>query len=369
MIFFDALTVIQTFRQVSVGTRVFHSVFSARNLIVWVSMETLRRETRLNELEHLALKDCDSPPELLFLEGNTAGLNLLDSLSSRGLAIVGTRFPQPRTIQLVTDTVRRLAIASDQEVIPPPIIVSGFAQGIDKAAHEAALQFGLPTVAILGCGIDLRYPAHHYELKKRISTHAPGGLIVSEHEWKTKGYASQFLARNRLIAQWTRATWVVEAGIKSGAMNTAKWSRNRGRDCYSTPCFPGDPSLAGNELLIDLYQAIPFWGVHSLGSTWIELATLTPKDTEQRREIVRSPRGSRGFTEQRAGATTKNSQDLMNAILIREKSGSPPDIPGLLDWATARGWNPQAFYEALEALIEAPVIEERNGFLVTIESA
>jgi len=254
-------------------------------------------------------------------------------------------------------------------VIPRPIIVSGFAQGIDKAAHEAALRFGLPTIAILGCGIDLRYPAHHSELKKSIRNHTPGGLIISEYEWATKGYASQFLARNRLIAQWTRATWIVEAGMKSGALNTAKWARARGKDCYATPGFPGDPSLAGNELLLDLYQAIPLWGVHSLGSTWIDLATLTPKETEQRREISRPSRASSGDRMPNTRPVSKFSQELIDSIMIQEKSGSPPDIPGLLDWATSRGWSPQLFYRALEDLIEAPLIEERNGYLFSLESA
>lgn len=331
-------------------------------------METLRRVIRLNEIDQAPLTDCDSPPECLYLEGNQGGVQLLSELSTRGLAIVGTRFPQPRTRELVTDTIRNLAIASDQGLIQPPIIVSGFAQGIDKSAHEGALRFGLPTVAILGCGIDMRYPAHHSELKKSICNHPPGGLIISEYEWTSKGYASQFLARNRLIAQWSRATWIVEASIKSGAMNTAKWSRHRGRDCYATPCFPGDPSLAGNELLLDLYQAIPFWGVHSFGSTWIELATLPPKAAGARREIARYRSGHPQVSEDLAVGPNGDSLELMDTIMIREKSGAPPDIPGLLDWATARGWSPQAFYKALQWLIESPLIEERNGYLFSVKS-
>ena len=83
-------------------------------------------------------------------------------------------------------------------------------------------------------------------------------------------------ARNRLIAGWAKAVWVVEASCRSGALSTARWAREQDRDCYATPCFPGDLALEGNQKLIDRHHAIPFWRAHSLGQTWLELAARAP---------------------------------------------------------------------------------------------
>jgi DNA protecting protein DprA len=293
--------------------------------------------------EFRPLFECESPPTHLYLEGVSNALPLLSRLPRDGLAVVGTRYPQPRTLQQVRDIIRTLAAHARGLESFKPILVSGFARGIDRAVHEAAIAFGLPTVAVLGCGIDIQYPAHHAELRRAILDSPAGGLLVSEYEWKARAYASQFLARNRLIAQWTRATWVVEAGMKSGAMNTAKWARNQDRDCYATPGFPGDSSLAGNEWLIDLHHATPLWGAHSLGRTWIDLASLGP---ERRATAPQNAKPS-GF-----------AAELCGAIRIRHRAAGGVDLVSLLDWSTARGHSPAEFYEAYQRLLEENQIQE-----------
>lgn len=299
---------------------------------------------------------CESPPIQLFIEGQKDWPALLARVPRDGLAIVGTRYPQGRTLHQVREVVRELASHAKKSSGPAPIIVSGFARGIDRAAHEAAIEFGLPTVAILGCGIDLSYPSHHAVLKRAVLQSPAGGLIVSEYEWKASAYASQFLARNRLIAQWTRATWVVEAGIQSGAMNTAKWARNGDRDCYATPGFPGDPSLAGNELLIDLHHATPLWGAHSLGRTWIELASLGPERRNPTPFEVR--RGKLKNTVKNPSLLSGLAADLFETIYIRQRTSGALDPVSLLDWSIGRGYSPPEFFKAFEQLLEKEVIQE-----------
>ena len=160
----------------------------------------------------------------IWIQGNTA---LLSQLPHNGLAIVGTRLPTLRSIDWVEQTILGL---KDRNLV----IVSGLARGIDAAAHVAALKAGLPTVAILGCGLDHTYPPEHTRLRAQILE--AGGAIISEFEPSLPARAHYFLKRNRLIAGWSRATWVVEAPGRSGTLNTAAWARSI-RDVTQLPIF------------------------------------------------------------------------------------------------------------------------------------
>jgi len=111
-------------------------------------------------------------------------------------------------------------------------VVSGAAYGIDGAAHRGALAAGGPTVAVLGCALDVGYPAGHQRLLDRI---AESGAVVSEYPPGTPPARHRFLARNRLIAALTGGTVVVEAGRRSGARNTAAFARALGRLVMAVP--------------------------------------------------------------------------------------------------------------------------------------
>jgi DNA processing protein len=111
-------------------------------------------------------------------------------------------------------------------------VVSGAAYGIDAAAHRGALNAGGPTVAVLGCGIDLAYPAGHSGLIDGI---AGAGLVVSEYPPGTTPARHRFLVRNRLIAALSSATVVVEAGVRSGARNTAATAAALGKLVMAVP--------------------------------------------------------------------------------------------------------------------------------------
>jgi len=142
-------------------------------------------------------------PRKLFLLGEPQSLNLLERLPLDGLAVVGTRNAQPRGLLHLSRCIQRLAG-------PRLIILSGLARGTDTAAHRAALSAGLPTIAVLPGGIDKVYPPENTPLSQQIIQN--GGLLVSEHPVGFPIFPGQFLRRNRLIAGWARATWVVQAG-------------------------------------------------------------------------------------------------------------------------------------------------------------
>ncbi|MFL6125007.1 DNA-processing protein DprA [Actinophytocola sp.] len=111
-------------------------------------------------------------------------------------------------------------------------VASGAAYGIDGAAHRGALNAGGPTVAVLGCGIDIAYPAGHSDLLNSI---AAGGLIVSEYPPGTHPARHRFLVRNRLVAALSTATVVVEAGVRSGTKNTATTAATLGKTVLAVP--------------------------------------------------------------------------------------------------------------------------------------
>jgi len=194
-----------------------------------------------------------------------SAFSLLEMLPDRGLAVVGTRRPLSRSEWFTQELVRGLRGSS-------LIIISGLARGIDRVAHESAIESGIPTIAVLGCGHDHVYPPESQPLRETIL--AAGGLVVSEFAPEVPPARHHFVQRNRCIAAWSKATCVIEAPAKSGSLLTADYAMERHATVFSVPSFPGDPHFAGNQRLIDEHAAIPLWGTHSLGAAWLELAAV-----------------------------------------------------------------------------------------------
>jgi DNA processing protein len=123
------------------------------------------------------------------------------------------------------------------------------ARGIDAAAHRTALEEGGNTVAVLGTGIDVPYPVGHRQLHRSIGEH---GLVLSENPPGAKAHEGAFPKRNRIIAALARVTIVVEAGFKSGALNTATQALELGRVVAAVPGPIDSPQSQGsNQLLRD----------------------------------------------------------------------------------------------------------------------
>ncbi len=212
-----------------------------------------------------------------------AALSLLRHLPEAGFAVVGTRHPQIRSLDLLAQTLHDLKNSGI-------IIVSGLARGVDSRAHELALDYGLKTIAILGCGIDVDYPRENRHLKQKILDQ--GGLIISEVEPNDPPLPRNFVNRNRLIAGFAKATWIVEAASISGTLNTAKWTMDLNRDLYATSCFPGDPFFQGNEKLLaqkDTHRyplATPFFGAHTLGIIGVQQSLFAEPLSEIQKWII-----------------------------------------------------------------------------------
>lgn len=164
------------------------------------------------------------PPPALFLTGGALS-HLQEFMGRRRIAIVGARSASGYGIDAAT----RLAAGLSREGV---CIVSGLALGIDSAAHRGAVTEDGGSIAVLGCGVDVIYPRNNSLLYSRM---LKSGLIVSEYPPGTEPRPWRFPARNRIIAGLSEATVVVEARKKSGALITADFSLEQGREVGAVP--------------------------------------------------------------------------------------------------------------------------------------
>jgi DNA processing protein len=158
-------------------------------------------------------------------------------------------------------------------------VVSGAAFGIDQAAHRGALAGGGPTVAVLACGVDRAYPAAHQRLLDHL---ADSGAVVSELAPGCAPTRLRFLARNRLIAALTKGTVVVEAAVRSGALNTASWAARLNRPLMGVP---GPVTSAPSEGVHQLIRS----GAATLVTRADDVLELTGSMGEHLPEPVRAP--------------------------------------------------------------------------------
>ena len=177
-------------------------------------------------------------PLLLFMAGGT-NLN-----AAKVISMVGTRHATPYGCDICKTFVEGIKEKVGSDVV----IVSGLAYGIDIASHRAALNCGLPTVAVVAHGLDMIYPAQHRNDARSI-VHG-SGAIVSEYPFATRIHRSNFLARNRIIAALADATIVVESASKGGALVTANIALNYGRDVFAFPGRVNDEFSSGCNTLI-----------------------------------------------------------------------------------------------------------------------
>jgi DNA processing protein len=184
------------------------------------------------------LRAIHDPPRRLYLRG--AGE--VELLAQACVAVVGARACSPYGAQVARMLGRELAAAG-------VVVVSGLARGIDGEAHRGALEARGHTVAVLGCGIDRDYPAGHRSLAQEI---ADRSLVVSEYEPGVEPAPYRFPARNRIIAGLCAATVVVEARERSGALITADFALEEGREVFAVPGEITSALSAGTNALLRL---------------------------------------------------------------------------------------------------------------------
>lgn len=281
-------------------------------------------------------KELAHPPERIWWVGKPDALSLFEKIPERGLAIVGTRSPQPRCLTLLKDCLMSLRNSS-------LIIISGLALGIDAEAHHCALESGLATIAFLGNGLENPYPPKNITLAKRIIE--SGGLLLSEFSPEKPPLPHHFLIRNRLIAASAQATWVVQAGFRSGALNTAKNARELHRTCFATPGFPEDPSLSGNQILLDRDHALPFWGAHSLGAQWLELSSIK----QQIKHKKYAPQVLQWISQQ---------SQIHGGVSIHE----------IARWALSQGIKHEKIFSILEKSQHMRLLTKKNGLWISCQN-
>ncbi len=180
------------------------------------------------------LKPYSYSPPLLWVKGDLSCLNGLT------IGIVGTRRPDSYGIR-ATKKITSALVDSGFTV------VSGGAVGIDTVAHRTALEHNGKTVAVLGSGLDVPYPWHNRELFSKISE---SGALVSEFPPGTKPNAENFPKRNRIISALSDGLVVIEAGRTSGALLTARWALEQGKEIFSLPGpFDSEKSIGTNRLI------------------------------------------------------------------------------------------------------------------------
>lgn len=185
------------------------------------------------------LKACNDAPVLLYAQGN------MDLNKHRVVSIVGTRTPTDYGRQLCKELIEEL---QSYDVL----VVSGLAYGIDVVAHKECLNLGMPTVGVVGHGLDRIYPAVHTSTAEKMKKN---GGVLTEFPSGTVPDRENFPARNRIVAGLADATIVIEAGIKSGTLITAEIANSYNRDVFAFPGRVGDEFSEGCNVLIRHHKA------------------------------------------------------------------------------------------------------------------
>ena len=193
-----------------------------------------------------SLRYIEDPPLVLYFKGT-----LPDWQAQPVIGVVGTRKASPYGLQTAH-------LLSSQIAVCGGLVVSGVATGIDALAMEGALDAGRPTVGVLGCGLDVVYPASNRALYRRTEEN---GCLISEYPPGTRPYGSNFLRRNRIISGVSAGLLVVEAPAKSGALNTARHAFTQGRDLFVAPGNLGVDTCVGSNALLQegAYAVLSGW--------------------------------------------------------------------------------------------------------------
>lgn len=258
------------------------------------------------------------------------GPRRLDEMTEHAVAVVGSRAATSYGCQLAGDLGAKVAAAGHS-------VVSGAAFGVDYYAHRGALTVAGPTLAVLAGGVDRAYPEKHAQLLEGL---AREGLVVSEAPLGASSMRVRFLARNRLIAALSRGTVVVEAAVRSGALNTANWTVGLGRTLMGVPGPVNSATSAG---------------VHQLIRSRGALLVTRPEEVL---EAV-APMGTFLLTEPRAPA---HPRDLLG-IIERQVLDALPIAQAAVTESVARtaGLRPQRTRQALDQLLGAGLVQYVDG--------
>ncbi len=266
------------------------------------------------------LKQIYDLPPLLYVKGE-----LLPD-DERSIAVVGTRKPSPYGVQVAEKMVRDIADAG-------VAVVSGLARGVDGIAHNAALNAGARTIAVLGSGVDVIYPREHQRLAARI---AENGALVSEHPLGTRPDARNFPRRNRIMSGMTLGTLVIEAPENSGALITARQALEENREVFAVPGNIFSPSSKGVNRLIresaaklvtncaEVLEELNLTAV----SRQIQMAALFPED-ETEAELLRYITYDPVHIDDVCRSSGKETAHVSSTLAMMELKGLVKQVGGM----------------------------------------
>jgi len=227
-------------RSVGLNEKIIENLLKVRNQVdlerLWEKIESqgIQVVTWEDPIYPRRLKEIDQPPPTLYVRGE---LTLEDEWS---IAVVGTRRMTVYGRQVAEEVSRFLA--SNHVTV-----VSGLARGVDAVAHQSALQAGGRTIAVLGSGVDTIYPPENRKMAEEICKY---GALISEYVPGTQPESTNFPPRNRIISGLSMATVVIEAGETSGALITATFAAEQGREVFAVPGSILAPQSKGTNRLI-----------------------------------------------------------------------------------------------------------------------
>ena len=235
------------------GSKVIERILQARQNVdlekLWAKIESqgIQILTWEDETYPQRLKEIEQPPPVLYIRGDY----LPDDLFA--VAIVGTRRITPYGRQITEELATYLAAHGIT-------VISGLARGVDALAHQTALKAGGRTIGVLGSGVDKIYPPEHRALAEKMMG---SGAILSDYAPGTPPDASNFPPRNRIISGLSLAVVVIEAGETSGALITAEFAAEQGREVFAVPGSILAPQSKGTNKLIQ-NGALPLLSVNDL---------------------------------------------------------------------------------------------------------
>jgi DNA processing protein len=291
----------------------------------------IHRDCQRHQIDLMTMADEDYPnslrnihdaPLVLYLKGDRS------LLARPQVGIVGSR----NASRAGLEHARSFAAGLGPQGL---LVTSGLALGVDGAAHAGALDAGFPTIAVIGNGIDRPYPYRHRSLAARVVDH---GLLVSEYPPGTEARPAHFPQRNRIISGLSRGILVVEAGLKSGSLITARLALEQGRDVFAIPGSIHNPLARGCHELIRQGAAL----VETVGdicnefesgwSSWMPEPSSTSAegpDLDAREIAVLDALGyDPQSTDDLCAITGLAPDQLMQSLLLLELQGLVDSAPG-----------------------------------------
>lgn len=284
------------------------SLNSAEKIMEYCDKQGIMLAAREDDIFPKRLLSLSTCPSLLFYRGDISDID-----NRLSIAVVGSRKPSDYSRKIASSIVNTLSSRSFD-------IVSGFAEGIDICAHMTAVKNGARTFAVLGCGLDTKYPAANMKYRKYIEEN---GAVISEYLPSAAPLPSNFPHRNRIIAGLSLGAAVIEAGKKSGSLNTASHCSEQGKPVFVVPTHDIlDERYKGNSELIR-QGAVPLMGARDIYS---EYCSSMPHTIVENNAVAQKLDELKKLCEESisSGKTAESSKKKAKSVSAKESEETIP---------------------------------------------